>query len=175
VGKTLTAVNLAVSLAGSGNHAIILVDLDFRRPSAHLLFGYQPEYGIADHLLDAIPLDRVAFCPSIERLTVIPGTRSLEHSSELLSSPAMEQFLTRLKAPDEKRLCIFDLPPVLISDDVLAFSPLVDALLLVVEEGRTTREDLKRSLELIADFHLMCTILNKSEDMIRSNYSYHAY
>lgn len=175
VGKTLTAVNLAVSLASSSNHAVFLVELDLRRPSIHTVFGYQPEYGIAEHLLDSIPIEKVAFSPGVERLTVIPGTRALEHSSELLSSPAMQQFVEQLKGRDARRLCIFDLPPVLMSDDVLAFSPLVDALLLVVEDGKTTREDLNRSLELIADLHLIGTVLNKSEDVIKSDYSYQAY
>lgn len=175
VGKTLTAVNLAVSLAGTGNHAIFLVDLDLLRPSAHTLFDYQPEHGIADHLQASIPLEKVAFSPGIEQLIVIPGTRPLAHSSELLSSRAMQKFVTQLKGRDAKRLCIFDLPPVLVSDDVLAFSPLVDALLLVVADGKTSREDLSRSLELIADLHLVGAVLNKSEDNIKPDYSYHAY
>ncbi|MFZ0256868.1 MAG: CpsD/CapB family tyrosine-protein kinase [Gammaproteobacteria bacterium] len=175
VGKTLTAVNLAVSLASSSNQAVFLVDLDLRRPSAHTVFGHQPEYGIAEHLMHSVPMEKVAFSPGVERLTVIPGTRPLEHSSELLSSPAMKQFVAQLKGRDANRLCIFDLPPVLMSDDVLAFSPLVDALLLVVEDGKTTREDLNRSLELIADLHLIGTVLNKSQDVIKSDYSYQAY
>ncbi|MGF1615762.1 MAG: CpsD/CapB family tyrosine-protein kinase [Gammaproteobacteria bacterium] len=175
VGKTLTAVNLAVSLVGSVNHAVYLVDLDLRRPSVHNVFGYQPEYGITDFLLHSVPLEKVAFSPGIERLTVIPGNRGLEHSSELLSSPAMHQFVAQFKGKDAHRLCIFDMPPLLMSDDVLAFSPLVDALLLVVEDGKTTREDVGRCLELIADLHLIGAVLNKSNDVIKSDYSYSAY
>lgn len=175
VGKTLTAINLAVSLAGSGGNSIFLVDLDLRRPSVHSAFGYQPEFGVVDHLLESVPLEKVAFSPGIDRLTVIPGTRALEHSSELLTSPAVQQFVLQLKRRDDKRLCIFDLPPLLMSDDVLAFSPLIDALLLVVEDGRTTREDLNRSMELIADLNVIGTVLNKSEDIAKSDYSYQAY
>jgi Mrp family chromosome partitioning ATPase len=175
VGKTLTAVNLAVSLAGSVNHAVFLVDLDLRRPSIHTLFGYQPEYGIADHLQHSVPLEKVVFLPGIERLTVIPGNRGLEHSSELLTSPVMQQFVAPFKGRDAQRLCIFDMPPLLMSDDVLAFSPLVDALLLVVEDGKTTREDVTQCLELISDLNLIGTVLNKSDDLLKSDYGYSAY
>ena len=49
-GKTLTAVNLALSLAMEVNHTVLLVDLDLRRPTVHRLFGYEPESGVADYL-----------------------------------------------------------------------------------------------------------------------------
>ena len=54
-GKTLTAINLAISLAMEVTHTVLLVDLDLRRPSIHEYFGYQPEAGLSDYLLHDVP------------------------------------------------------------------------------------------------------------------------
>lgn len=175
VGKTLTAVNLAVSLARSANYSVYLVDLDLARPSVHAIFGYQPKYDVVDHLVKSVPLEQVAFNPGLERLTVIPCNRTHENSSELLSSHQMQQFMTGLKGSNPARIVVCDLPPLLVSDDVLAFSPFVDSILLVVEDGKTTREDLSRALELIKNENLLGAVLNKSSDPIASNYAYYDY
>jgi protein-tyrosine kinase len=170
IGKTLTAANLAISIAGSVNQSVVLLDLDLRRPSIHTMFGYQPLSGIADYLLKTAPLDDVAFCPAVERLTVVPGKNAVEQSSEMLSAPEMRQFFDQLLQADKSRLLVCDLPPVLVGDDVLAFSPFVDAFLLVVEEAKTTREDLMRTLELLGKTKVLGTVLNKSQDGLKSDY-----
>lgn len=170
IGKTLTAANLAISIAGSVNHSVTLLDLDLRRPSIHNMFDYQPQFGIADHLLKAVPLDDIVFCPGVDRLMVLPGKNPVEQSSEILSSPGMRQLLDQIIQTDSSRLVVCDLPPVLVGDDVLAVSPLVDAFLLVVEEAKTTREDITRSLELLGKTNVLGTVLNKSQDTLKSDY-----
>lgn len=175
VGKTLTAVNLAVSLARSANYWVFLLDLDLARPAVHTLFGYEPKYDVADHLVRSVPLEKVAFSPGIERLTVIPCNRGHENSSELLSSHQMQRLITELKENNPARIVVCDLPPLLVSDDVLAFSPFVDSLLLVVEDGKTTRDDLARALELIKNENFLGAVLNKSNDFVVSNYRYYDY
>ncbi|MFK8031951.1 MAG: exopolysaccharide biosynthesis protein, partial [Gammaproteobacteria bacterium] len=55
-GKSLTAVNLAISLAREVTHTVLLVDLDLRRPSVHEFFGYEPPHGIIDYLRNDVPL-----------------------------------------------------------------------------------------------------------------------
>jgi Mrp family chromosome partitioning ATPase len=61
---------------------------------------------------------------------------------------------------------VFDMPPVLTTDDVLAFSPYIDAALLVVEDGKTRRDELARAAELLkaANQNLIGTVLNKSDE-----------
>jgi Mrp family chromosome partitioning ATPase len=56
-----------------------------------------------------------------------------------------------------------DMPPILACDDVMAFAPHVDAVLMVVEEGKTRREDLHRSMELLEHVNILGTVLNKAE------------
>ncbi len=64
-GKSLTAVNLAISLAREVTHTVLLVDLDLRRPSVHKFFGYEPAHGVLDYLRNDVPLPDVLFNPSI--------------------------------------------------------------------------------------------------------------
>ena len=108
-----------------------------------------------------MPLSEILFNPSIERLVVLPGNVPLLNSSEMLSSPKMVQLMDELKTQYPSRLVIFDLPPLLSTDDALAVSPYVDAILVVVEEGATQMEDLARAQEMLQGVNVIGTVLNK--------------
>ena len=165
-GKTLTAINLSISLALEPHHTVLLVDADLRHPSIHSYLGIEVEYGLHEHLLDGIPVEQTLVHPQIRRLVLLPGSKSLNSSSEMLSSPDMLDLVQQLKKRYPTRLVIFDLPPVLASDDVLAFAPYLDAMLLVVEEGKTQRDELARAAELLqaTNQNLIGTVLNKSAE-----------
>lgn len=163
-GKSLTAVNLAISLAREVNHTVLLVDLDLRRPVIARYFGYEPVFGLCDYLLDDVPLTEMLFTPGIERLVVLPGGKPLADSSELLTAPKMVQLADELKDRYARRTVIYDMPPLLVADDVLAFSPNVDAALLVVQEGKTRKDDLRRAMEMLKDMNVVGTTLNNAAD-----------
>lgn len=163
-GKTLTAVNLSISLAMDVNHTVLLVDLDLRRPMVHTYFGYQPDKGIGDYVTGQAPIESLLFNPSRERLVVLPGRDSLANSSEILSSPEVVRLADELKRRYRDRIVVFDLPPVLSSDDALAFSPNVDAVLLVAQERATQREHLLRASQILAQSNVIGTVLNKSAE-----------
>jgi len=169
-GKSLTAVNLAISLAMEVNQTVLLVDFDLRRPSIHNYFGHKPEKGLSDYLLTDTPLNEILFNPSIERLVVLPGNKPFLNSSEMISSPKMIQMVEDIKSRYPSRLVIFDLPPLLSTDDALAFSPFVEAILMVVEEGKTQAEDLQRAAEMLGDYNLIGTVLNKSNEQTKEYY-----
>jgi Mrp family chromosome partitioning ATPase len=160
-GKSLTAINLAISLAMEVNQTVLLVDLDLRQPSIHNYLGYEPEYGISDYLTDQIPLSDILINPSLERLVVLPGRQAMNMSSERLSSPAMISLVEELKTRYRDRLILFDLPSLLKVDDVLAFSPVVDAALLVVEDGKTKSHELLRAMDIMRPFNIIGSVLNK--------------
>lgn len=171
-GKTLTAINLAISLAREVNHSVLLADFDLRRPSIHHYFFTQEQPGISEYLLGDVEFSEVLFNPGIERLVILPGSKPFANSSEMLSSPKLVKLVEELKTRYPQRITIFDMPPLLSCDDVIAFSPYVDAILLVVEEGGTRKDELKRAYELIADKNIIGTVLNKSEDQ-GSAYGYY--
>jgi capsular exopolysaccharide synthesis family protein len=169
-GKTLTAINLAISLARDINHSVLLMDLDLRHPSIHEYFFDKTHPGLSEYLIDDAELNDILFNPGIDRLVILPGNHTLTNSSEMLSSPKMVKLVEELKGRYPNRITIFDMPPLLSCDDVLAFLPYTDAIMLIVEEGGTRKDDLKRAYDLIAEKNLIGSVLNKSEDRV-SDYS----
>ncbi len=163
-GKTLTAINLAISLAREVDYTVLLVDADLRQPSVHTYFGIHPERGLGDYLVGDIPLAELLIHPSgIGRFVILPGGKSLENSSEMLNSPKMARLVEELKTRYSSRIVLFDLPPLLSTADTLAFSPYVDAALLVIEEGKTPAPEIERATELLAqNTNLIGTVLNKA-------------
>jgi protein-tyrosine kinase len=165
-GKTLTAVNLAVSLAMETSQTVLLVDADLRSPSIHEVFGLEDSIGLADYLLDDQPVEDLLVHPGIGRFVLLPGGRAISNSTEILTSPKMLALVEEFKHRYPARIVIFDLPPLLHTADVLAFSPYTDALLFVVEEGKTTAEQLQRALTLVKNSRpVLGTVLNKAGQM----------
>lgn len=171
-GKTLTAINLAISLAMEVNHTVLLVDLDLRKPSVHEYFGYRPESGLSDYLLHDVPIRQMLFTPSIERLVVLPGREEVQNSSEMLRSPKMLALVEEIKNRYPDRLVVFDLPPILAADDALAFAPYTDAMLMVAEAGGTSRDDLQKALDVLKSVPVIGTVLNKAHAP-RGGYGYY--
>lgn len=172
-GKTLTAINLAVSLAMEITNTVLLVDLDLRKPSIHKYFGYQPELGLSDYLTGSATLPDILVSPGIARLVVLPGRESLINSSEMLRSPKMVNLVSELKYRYPERIIIFDLPPILAADDALSFAPYTDAMLMVAENGGTQRDDLQKAIEILRDAPLIGTVLNKAPISTTSGYGYY--
>ena len=165
-GKTLTAVNLAVSLAMESAQTVLLVDADLRSPSIHEVFGLRDCPGLADYLLDNQPVEDLLVHPGIGRFVLLPGGRAISNSTEILTSPKMLALVEEFENRYPSRIVIFDLPPLLHTADVLAFSPYTDALLFVVEEGKTTAEQLQRALTLVKNSRpVLGTVLNKAGKM----------
>ncbi len=176
VGKSVVAVNLAIALAMEVNQTVLLVDADMRRPSVAWHLGFNVQFGLADYLTEELPLEDILVNPGIQRLVVLPGRGSQTFSSELLSSPRMVSLVEELKARYASRIVLFDLPPLLAADDALLFMPYFDAALLVVEDGKNTAEDVRRSLQLLDDTNLIGTVLNKAQKIERSDaYLYEHY
>lgn len=165
-GATNIAVNLAVALSQEVNQTVLLVDLDLRDPGVANTFGLQETpKGILDYLEKGTPLSEIMFNPGYPRLVVIPGTLHGPNSSEILSSPAMVELQSELVNRYENRYIIYDLPPILESDDVLACIPQVDSMLLVIEDGGCKKQDIERSLKLINKKPLVGTVINKASSL----------
>jgi len=101
--------------------------------------------------------------PGVQRLVIAPTTRPVESSSELLSSERAHALVAELRERYPARIVVFDLPPVLAADDTLAFLPNVDAVLLVMRDGKTLQRDVQRTLELISGTPLIGTVLNRAD------------
>jgi Mrp family chromosome partitioning ATPase len=171
-GKTLTAINLAIALAQDPNTSVLLVDLDLQRPMIGTYMGMTFKHGLAEYLTGEAELDQIIYDPGIDRLAVIPNSRSFEHSSERLSGPRMLELQNYINAESPPRIVIYDMPPLLLSDDVLTFAPQVDGLLLVISEGYTSRSALKKSKEILAEMNVIGVVLNRSTERDDAAYYY---
>ncbi len=165
VGKTTISVNLAIAMSLDLNQSILLVDLDLKYPKVHWYFGLENESGLRDYFVANKPLSDILVNPGIERLTVLPGRGQAIGSSELLAGPRMKTLMNEISSRNQSRIIIFDLPPVLATDDVLATTDYYDAILLVVEENKTQPEELKKTLKLLSGKNLLGTVLNKSQNL----------
>ena len=163
-GKTLTALNLAISIAREVDYTVLLVDANLRHPWMLEHLGLEQHKGLSDYLTDDTPISELLIRPSrVEHLVVLPGGQPVTDSAEMLNSPKMAKLVKDMKSRYHSRIIIFDLPPVLTSADALAFSPYVDAALLVVEEGITRKQDVERAIDLLSSTNIVGTVLNKAE------------
>jgi len=169
-GKTLTAINLAISIARDLSHTAILIDGDLRHPSVHKYFDYNPKYGLNDYVLNNIPIEQALFHPNLDRLTVLPGREPMAQSAEMLASPKIISMLREIRSRYTDRIVIVDIAPVLSVDDALALAPNVDCMLIVAEAGQTSRDDLGRALELLDGIPIIGTVLNKVKKKVNSTY-----
>jgi protein-tyrosine kinase len=172
-GKTVTAINLAIALAQNVNTWVFLVDLDLQRPQIAGYLGMEFTNGLSDYLTGGRDLGLHDVCYNvggIGRLAVIPNAQPLQHSSELLASPQMNALTVALSSEMPRRIVIYDMPPLLASDDVLAFAPQVDGLLLVLAEGISMRASLEKCKQLIGNTNLIGVALNRSTESNESPY-----
>lgn len=169
-GKTLTAVNLSLALAQDPNTWVFLVDLDLQRPNvaASLAMSHGP--GMSEYLQGQAAFEDVIYDPGIERLSIVPAGAIVQQSSELLSSSRMGQFMGELEALTPKRIIVYDVPPLLVSDDVLIIAPQIDSLLLVATEGVTVRSTLEQAREVLAEMNVLGVVLNRSSERDESPY-----
>jgi protein-tyrosine kinase len=173
-GKTLTATNLAISMAQELDKTVLLVDADLRSPSINRYFGMQPGRGLVDYLEGKVSIPDLLVHPQgLDRLVILPGGRPTEWAAELIRSPRMLQLVPELKNCYPDRYVIFDLPPLLAYADALAFAPLVDGILMVVHARKTTREDLARCLEMLEDFPVLGYVFNGFDEVDSSRYYRH--
>jgi len=162
-GKTTTAINLAVSLASDRLHTALLVDFDFKHPTLAASFGLTPQFGVDDVLTGGAKLQDCLYHPEgFERLVLLPARSRLGNSSEVIAGPRGRELVAELRGRYKDRIVIFDLPPVLNADDALSLAPLVEAGLVVAAEGRTRRNDLVRTIELLSATPIVGTVLNRA-------------
>ncbi len=159
-GKSVTAVNLALTLAKEYEQTVLLVDCDLRRQQIRDILGFDSPLGLADYLMNDQPLSDLIVWPGIEKMTVISGGKTIQDSAELLGCPRMAELVNEMKQRYYDRLVLFDVPAVLGGADAIAFAPLVDAILVVVAEGRTDMEDVQKSLELLPKDKILGFVMN---------------
>ena len=170
-GKTITAINLAVSIAREVKQTVLLVDTDFRNPTVHHYLGCNTDQGLSDYLRQDAPIAELLLNPGLAKMVVLPAGRPFHGSTEMLGSPKMEKLVEEMKRRYPERYVIFDCPPILAVPDTLIFSSYVDGVIMVVEAGRTPKEQIRKAVELLEGRNIVGVVMNKAEGA-RSAYYY---
>jgi non-specific protein-tyrosine kinase len=160
-GKTLTAVNLALTFAKAYNQTVLLVDCDLRRQAVHKMLGYNGGGGLVDYLAGDQDLRALITWPGIGQLTVISGHRTALNSAELLGSVRMKALVQELKSRYDDRYVLFDAAPVLSGADAIALGAHVDGIVMVVAEGKTSLRDAKKALAMLPQEKFLGYVLNR--------------
>ncbi|WP_320175167.1 polysaccharide biosynthesis tyrosine autokinase [Maridesulfovibrio sp.] len=162
-GKTITSINLAISIAREVDQFALLVDTDMRKPSIHKYLGIEVEKGLTDHLLHDIPVPELLIKPGINKLSFLPAGEPIKGSTEILGSPKLQDLITEMKDRYPDRYVVFDCPDLLHAPDALVFSSYVDGIIFVVEAGKTSREYVQKALNLLEGRNIVGIVLNKSD------------
>lgn len=169
-GKTVVAINLALSIAKQTDYTALLVDFDLRRPRVAAYLGLPKENSFSDYLDGKIEFNDALVNPGIPRFVVLPNRRPVKNSTEVLTSRKVKALVEDLRDRYEKRICIFDLPPLKTTDDAIAFIPQVDCVLMVVSSGETKPAEVKDCRRQLQSSNLLGVVLNKSEEVAKTYY-----
>lgn len=173
-GKSLTTLNVALSVARERSCDVFLLDLDMRNPSICSYLGLRPPFELQRYFAGEGTPEQVLFSIGIDGLAIAGNSMGTENASELLARGRLEELLDYIKSISSSPVILVDLPPVLVTDEALLVAPKVDATTLVVAEGRTRRDSLLRAKQLLAEFSFGGVILNRSRETFGSD-GYYGY
>jgi capsular exopolysaccharide synthesis family protein len=137
-GKTITAINLAISIAHDlGKKSILLVDADLRRARISKYLGFTSELGLADLITNGSNVDEALQNIGIDNLTILPAGKIPHNPAELLGSMKMKNFISLLKSKYD--YIIFDTPPIIPVTDAGLLGAQTDGVILVIQADRTQK------------------------------------
>lgn len=173
-GKSVTAINLAISIGSKQGSRATLVDLDFYRPRIAQYLGIKEPPSVLDFFEGSRSLQEVTLKPDLADVLVLANERVSRRGAELLTSSKADELIARTVNEFDSRAVIFDMSPILGCDDSIAFLPKVDCALLVVASGQTRVPELKEAKRLLKNTNLVGTVLNKApvSSLVGSQYYY---
>ncbi len=164
-GKSMITLNLGFSLARQTDIRTIVAELDLRRPSLGKTLGVTQPHSFARVLAGEASLAENALRHS-HNLMLATNQSSSRNPAELLNGAGVPSILTRIEATYAPDLIIFDMPPMLVSDDAMAFIGQVDCVLLVAAAEATTIKEIDAcERELASQTNVMGIVLNKCRYM----------
>ena len=172
-GKTTTILNVALSIAREKQRTVCVLDLDMRNPSVCKYLGLTDVRPISEYFAGEARPEDVLVQTSVPNLVLAGGQQAIDGASEMLAGPRFGQLLEHVRDRWPDGVVIIDLPPVNVTDETLVVAPHVDAVLLVVSEGKTERKDLARALGALTDFSVAGVIINRSSDFHVAKYDHY--
>lgn len=163
-GATFTAVNLALSLARVPGSRTVLVDLDQRKPGVAKALGLSGDWPIGEFLMGRRLMEEHMIRCS-DTLALALNTQRYENASEHLHDEVACAVLEDAEEELSPDVVLYDLPAMLEYDDLAAFLPQVDGVLLIADGTKTTKaqiEECERILE--GQTELLGVVLNRGRE-----------
>jgi capsular exopolysaccharide synthesis family protein len=171
-GKSVTAANLAITLA-MGGARVLLVDADLRKGTLHTRFEIKADAGLSEALSQGIDWRTLVKETPVANLRLLPRGTTTQRSGELFLGPVMEKFL--LDSNKEYDYVLIDTAPVMAADDVTSLAPRVDGVIFVIRAEHTSARVARAALDML--YQRKSRILGLVFNSVRTNGSdyYHYY
>jgi protein-tyrosine kinase len=174
-GKSVTACNLAISIARHPERSVLLVDMDLQKPKVAEYLGIDFKGGLLSALegratlLSAIVEARIGR----NQMLVLPTEVCKSGSAEWMASQTMTSLLQTLKRDFRSHTIVLDMPPILVGDDVISVLPQIDTVLMVASVGTTTLPDIKESNKHLKSTPVVRVVVNKVTEKEEVYYGYY--
>lgn len=174
-GKSTTAHFIALASSELGKSRTVLIDLDFRRPQMHELFGVEKNDGVADILTTKVRTGAYLKRTPYPNLSILTCGKITKSPFELLNSEKLKRMFAELK--DFFDILIIDAPPVIPVSDSLLLSPEIDGALFVIKAGKTQKPVIQRAIQLLQDakIEILGAVVNNMEHVLPYYYDYAFY
>lgn len=174
-GKSITALNLAITLSRDYDYTALLIDADLRKPSLHKYMNIEPGIGITDCIAGEAELADAIVRTDIGKLSFLPAGRQVENPVELLSSQKMKDLIAQTKNRYADRYIIIDTPPILPFAETRSLSAMVDGVIFVVKERTAASGDISEALGVLKGCNILGIVYNGASEELRGNYGYYSY
>ena len=174
-GKTMTACNLAVSIAQSVNPHVLMIDADARRPNIHNMLGMENKKGLTDYLQADEPLSEFLLKSPVPKLTVLTAGSRVRNPAELMTSQKMHALLEETRQRYDDRFIIVDSPPAILAAETITLSKYVDGVILIVRYATSTREAVEEAVTRIGREKILGIVFNAFEVPPRRQSYYRKY
>jgi exopolysaccharide/PEP-CTERM locus tyrosine autokinase len=171
-GKSFVASNLAVAIAQDIDRYVLLVDCDLRQPKIHTQFGFGETPGLSDYLTNGSDLKDLLLNTQINKLSILPAGVRPPNPAELLSSEKMAALLEEITQRYRDRMIIIDSPPPKLTAESSFLARKVDGIILVINYGKTRREDVKDLVVKLGKHKILGSVINRFN---RRSLSYYGY
>ena len=150
-GKSLVAVNLAMTLAKEHNHTVLLMDADLRKPCCHTQLGITPKTGLSECLQGGHDIGEAIVATGIGGFSLLPAGAPLANPLELFTSKRMKRLILEMKRRYVDRIILIDAPPVLLFAETRSLNTLADLAILVLREGKNSLEEVREAASVLGN------------------------
>jgi exopolysaccharide/PEP-CTERM locus tyrosine autokinase len=176
-GKSLTSLNLAITLAQEHDHTVLLVDADLRNPSIQKYLNIEPAKGLSDYLNgEATSISDLLVKTGIGRLTYLPAGTPIKNPVELFSSQKMRDFIAEIRNRYNDRFIIIDTPPLLPFAETRSLCAIADGVLFIIREGQATPDNIGEAMKALDSSKLIGAVYNDATTAsLDGHYHYYGY